>query len=752
MPKQINIKALLFTFSFLLSSCTTVYKINRGGKARVSLKDRIEIFDRDKEWSNSKDLKIYWTKESIPYIKAETDEDLFYGSGLVQAHLRGTQLEMFRFLSRGRFSEAVGESALPMDIFLRTINIGKASDQIISNWSSDTKLYAKAFIRGINDYNKNLDRLPLDIKLMGIKKIEPWTIKDLVYVHRLMGLDINWQVWSEFMKVYREKNYQDFNFFWKTWVEKFFNSSMIPKKLSLDSLGLINGITEAGSNAFVVDGKKSYSGKPIVAGDPHLGINLPSYWLFMGLESPSFKIFGINIPSFPTPVMGRTPNIAWTGTNMWGVSSFLYKLEDKDLENSTTRTEVFKSRFTSSKKEVIVTDTEYGPLVSNTKFLKSKMPLALKWAGHRPSIELEALLQAAQAKDVFEFKRALKQFSVVAINYVVADKKGNISKVHAAHLPVLKNHKKSFVQEPSNTIIEYQDVMKLPEMLNPKTGYVVSANEFNDAAKYSLCWFCSTPDRANRISKLLEDDVIDIDDVKKIQIDIYSEEAKELTKFLMYEWKRFNFLESKNYKILQEWDFRYSIEDKAPYLYEELISRFSKNIYKILGLKASDTDPLSENLVWKRAIVQNYKKMTEVQKRSVFKKTFKSFNRLKAKKWGHVHKIKVAHPLADIPLIGRSYNYYEAGYPGTSNTVFKAAHGYKGDYNVTFGANLRVIFDMSDEDENYAVLLGGQDGYLGSKSFSDQIPKWIKNEYYKIPFTQEAIKKESVFENTLKAN
>jgi penicillin amidase len=733
----------LFILCLSLASCGTVFKVYNGGRERLDLSDRLKVFSPEKKWSNQKDIQVFWTKESIPYIKAQTDEDLFYASGVVQAHLRGAQLEMFRLLSRGRFSEAVGSRALPMDTFLRTVDIGRVSDEIIARWSDETRLFAKAFVRGLNDYNKNQDKLPLDIQLMGFDEIKPWTLEDLVYVHRLMGLDINWQVWMEFIKVYREKKYQDFNFFWKTWVEKFFNSSLIPKRFSFNSLGIINNVTEAGSNAFALSGDKTYSGKAIVAGDPHLGINLPSYWLFMGLESPSFKVFGVGIPSFPLPAMGRTRDIAWTGTNMWGVSSFLYKLSDQELKTSVQRKEVFKPRFTSKTVEITVTDTDYGPIVSDTTFLKSNDPLALKWAGHRPSLELEALLNVTRSKDVFEFKKALKDFSVVAINYVVADKKGNISKVHAAHLPVLTDHKKAFVQDPGNKIIKYQTVMDLPERLNPKRGYVVSANEYNEEAEYSLCWFCSTSDRADRISKLLADGKVDLNRVKKIHVDIYSEEAKKITEFFQSEWKRFEFKENRNFRLLKEWDFEYSVEAKQPYLYEELIRRFAEQIYTKAGLDKKDVEPLFQNLIWKKAVVQWYKNLHPSDQKYVLTKTKKAFDRLRPKKWGKVHQIEAAHPLSNVPVLGDSYRYYRAGYPGSSNTVFKAAHGYNGDYKVTFGANLRVIFDMRDEDENYAVLLGGQDGYLGSKTFADQIPTWIDGSYYKVPFRTKTIAEQS---------
>lgn len=742
-----------FLCLLLLCSCSSLFEIYKGGDPKVSLDERLEVFKQDinnSVWSLEKPVDIFWSKEAIPFIKAKTDRDLFYSVGLVQAHLRGTQLEMFRLLSQGRVSEVIGKRALPLDIFLRTIDLGKATDQIIALWSEETKIAASAFVEGLNDYHNNQKKRPLDMRLMGMEKVEPWTVKDLVYVHRLMGLDINWKIWKDFMKVYRKKGYSDFNKFWNTWVADYFISPGSKDKFSFDDLNLMNFVTEAGSNSFAVSGKHTVSGKPIVAGDPHLGITMPSYWMFLGLESPSYKIFGVGIPSFPIPVMGRTKNIAWTGTNMWGVNSFLYDVSDLDPKEFKVREEVFNVRFGDQLK-VKVKDTKMGPLVSETDFFKSKESLALHWAGHKPSLEFEAMLKVAKANDVFEFREALKDFSVAAINYIAADKKGNIIKVHATHLPVLKNHKKSMILKPENKVVNYLDVTELPVELNPKINYVVSANEFNKHASPSLCWFCSTPDRALRIADLLQGEKVDFEKVKKIHTDVFSSEAQEITEFFKKEVKALRVKENDNFETIKSWDFNYTVEKRAPYLYEELIMAFAKEVYEKENLDKMDTEALFQNLNWKKNVIEKYQKYKTKEKKKILAKTFKINSSVRPKKWGDVHKITVVHPLSRVPLVGGSYRYYRAGYPGSSNTVMKAAHSFgKSNYKVNFGANLRIFFDLSDENENYAVLLGGQDGFLSSKNFFDQTQKWLKGDYIKIPFTAEAIKNLSHYKTHLR--
>jgi penicillin G amidase len=49
----------------------------------------------------------------------------------------------------------------------------------------------------------------------------------------------------------------------------------------------------------------------------------------------------------------------------------------------------------------------------------------------------------------------------------------------------------------------------------------------------------------------------------------------------------------------------------------------------------------------------------------------------------------------------------------------------------------RHISDLSDLDRNYFVLLGGQDGWLGSTTFLDQVALWQQGKYITLPLRPE---------------
>ena len=70
------------------------------------------------------------------------------------------------------------------------------------------------------------------------------------------------------------------------------------------------------SNNWVVHGKHTATGMPLLAGDPHLGNTLPSSWLIYNLSwSNSDKVYsGATLPGMPMVLIGRTKDIVWSFT------------------------------------------------------------------------------------------------------------------------------------------------------------------------------------------------------------------------------------------------------------------------------------------------------------------------------------------------------------------------------------------------------------------------------------------------------
>jgi penicillin amidase len=70
----------------------------------------------------------------------------------------------------------------------------------------------------------------------------------------------------------------------------------------------------------------------------------------------------------------------------------------------------------------------------------------------------------------------------------------------------------------------------------------------------------------------------------------------------------------------------------------------------------------------------------------------------------------------------------------------KSGHGLvTGPHEVSFGSMARQVSDMADLDANWFTLFGGQDGWLGSAAFADQVPLWRERRGIRMPLRQATV-------------
>src|SRR5258705_2120556 len=165
---------------------------------RRSLEERLAMLPlRDAPVSRA--VTIFWDDHQIPFIEAETDDDLAAALGIVHAHLRLGQMELMRRLAQGRICEMVGRLGLGLDRLIRTFDIARAVPQILASMPVETRSWLEDFARGINHCLDHAPELPREFALLGLKR-EPWSIADLVMLGRLIAADVNWIVWLRLLK------------------------------------------------------------------------------------------------------------------------------------------------------------------------------------------------------------------------------------------------------------------------------------------------------------------------------------------------------------------------------------------------------------------------------------------------------------------------------------------------------------------------------------------------------------------------
>jgi penicillin G amidase len=93
-----------------------------------------------------------------------------------------------------------------------------------------------------------------------------------------------------------------------------------------------------GSNSWVISGKHTKSGKPILANDPHLPNSIPSIHYLMSVVFPyqgekNFAIIGPTLPGVPSFSFGKNLYGAWGTTVLFSDITDLYQ-EKLDLVNN----------------------------------------------------------------------------------------------------------------------------------------------------------------------------------------------------------------------------------------------------------------------------------------------------------------------------------------------------------------------------------------------------------------------------------
>ncbi|QLE72461.1 penicillin acylase family protein [Streptomyces rectiverticillatus] len=365
-----------------------------------------------------------------------------------------------------------------------------------------------------------------------------------------------------------------------------------------------NGI---GSNSWVVAGQYTTTGKPLLANDPHLAPQLPSLWYQMGLHCTKtgpacpYDVAGYTFAGMPGVVIGHNQDIAWGMTNLGAdvtdlylekVTSDSYLYDNKQVPFAT-RKETIKVAG-GGDRTITVRSTRNGPVVSDRNSelgkvgkdapVKDPAPdraegyaVSLRWTALDAGRTMDALLDLNRATDFASFRKAAAGFEVPSQNLIYADTKGNIGYQAPGRIPVRKGDGRMPAPgwDPAYQWTGFLKPGELPWELNPKRGYIVTANQAVTDKKYphALTGDWGYGARSQRINDLIQSKIkdggkISTDDMQKMQMDNSSEIAKLLTPYLLkIDIKAENERETKYVreaqKLLEGWDYTQEADSAA---------------------------------------------------------------------------------------------------------------------------------------------------------------------------------------------
>ena len=577
----------------------------------------------------SDSVTVYWDNYGTPHIDATNRHDLYFTVGYVHAQDRLWQMTVIQLAAQGRLAEFFGKSLVPVDKEQRLLGFWRMAKKIEPTLSKQVRSDLQAYSDGVNawiDANKN--KLPIEFSLTGIKPIH-WNPLYSIAFSRMLAWQLNVAWWSKPVYEYLSTHMttQQLSEIFPEWpanAPTTLNSRQ-SQALSSNLMGFMKqdlatrqilGMSgsHVGSNAWVIDGKKSGTGFPILAGDPHLHISIPGDWYEVHMDLNGKNVSGATHPGAPYVILGQNDFLAWSLTNMMADDTdfFVEQVKKKDRGlyvvdsladsphrgNSTTPKDSVLYKPFRIKREVIKVKgghdvifderfTDHGPVISDImpahKLLGNKV-ISMQWTGYDVSHELRAFMQINWANSFEEFQKALPNFGVPGQNFMYADRSGNIAMFSVAKIPIRNYNPVLFRKgwDPKFDWKGYIPFKKLPHVINPKDGWIANANNRITTGNYPyyITYFWEPPSRIETIDRFLSShDTLGVNDFKTLQNSVYSSQAAQVTKEILpaLESDASDTLISKALPYLKNWDYKYDDSETAASIFDVFFSDLTKN-------------------------------------------------------------------------------------------------------------------------------------------------------------------------------
>ena len=774
---KIKINLLGIWFVLLLLSTTGFAQVSSTSLSISGLKESVTV-RRD--------------ERGIPYIEAKTEEDLYFAQGFVTASDRLWQMDLLRRVSRGESAEIFGKATLEEDKRWRKFGFSKIAEESLPLLAPDLRNALENYARGVNAYIATLDdkTLPVEFQILKYKPRE-WKSTDTLCIGKILadGLSTTWQndllrvTLAELPKdkldaIYNSNSPYDVILFAKDTEKVKAQSSEIKgqsikyddsmaeviqkeSKIRENSLSRVGFYSEdlAASNNWVISGKRTADGKPILANDPHLAPTAPGIWYLANISSLTQRASGVTFPGVPGIVLGHNENIAWGATNVGPDVQDLYVEEFNDKgqyktpngwENPVIRKEEIKVRKNAlapeTETEVLeVTETRNGVIFVENNGKR----MALKWTARDPkNQEFGAFISLNKAKNWTDFQEALKTYGGSTQNFVFADVKGNIGWYAAGKIPLRRTGDGAVPYNGATNEGDWTGFIpfeELPHLYNPPEGFIVTANQRTVGRGYKYSQYArdvAQPYRARRIyDSISANPKITMDDVSAIQFDVLSIPLSNLTKEIL----KSNAASAETLATLKNWDYRMTTDSKAALLATEIYNSLAVKI-RDANFIGKDGKPLNVNALLVRERILDW--LLREKPISWLPKQFASYDELlkacdtearanivkrfgtdeSKQVWGSNFQSRLPHPLAVAPLIGMQFSTPNVPINGSGSTP-----------NVGSSVSMRMVASPGNWDATRHVIPLGESGNPKSPFFKDQFQYWSKGVTPVFPFSKQAV-------------
>lgn len=725
-------------------------------------------------------VTVHYDAQLIPHVFAQSESDLYKAQGYLTAKHRLWQLEFQTFAAAGRLSEIIGEGAINYDRTERRRGMGYGADQAIAymkKHDTATLGFIQDYADGVNAYIDQLspEDYPVEYKLLDYTP-EKWTPKKtallLMYMTKMLAGGDEDLEYTNALRLFGKENFDllfpDFFDITDPVIPKETDWSFIdvPQTPNPNTTAVLDSIAETidqpnpdnGSNNWAVSGEKSATGHPILANDPHLGLNLPAIWFVMQLSTPNHNAFGATIPGALGVISGFNQHIAWGETNATRDVIDWYKIElndnrtqykyDGQWKDLEMRIEDIKIKGKENYKDTVLY-THHGPVVYDKNF-KSDEELAgyaMKWIGHEGGNNQKTFLELNKAINYDDYVSALKYWNAPAQNFVFASTEGDIALWIQGKFPNKWEGQGKFLMDGSNPENDWQGYIPQEfnaKVKNPERGFVSSANQHPVDENYPF--FVYNDGYETYRNRVINDffnskEKISVQDFKDLHNNNYNLKAAEIVPYMLEHMDITSLTEEEKtiYDEITAWDFNNDIDEVGPSIFRQWYGNLYKMVWDEFNIEDTALEaPYTYQTIYLLKNHGDHKFMDIIETDEketakdlflmAFKKAAERLLEIKHEEgdytWANYKGTYAGHLLQALPAFSR----FDIPIGGDRNIVNATSENH--------GPSWRMIVEMTSPPTAIGIYPGGQSGNPGSKYYDNFINDWAAGKYHSLNFLQ----------------
>jgi len=714
-------------------------------------------------------VRIYRDQHGIPTIFAENDGDAYFALGWLHAQDRLWQMELQRRVGAGRLAELVGEAGLRTDKFIRTLGLYHLAEADVAALAPETRAAFERYAAGVNAWiGGHAGALPPEFYLLRTRP-EPWRPADTLVWSKLMALQLSANYRDEILRA------QVIARLGPDRARTLFPDLGAVPPSTLASLGeaapmltrLAEGLPpplgpRTASNEWVVGPSRTDTGAPILANDPHLGLNAPILWYLARIETPTLSVAGATVPGVPFTILGQNRRIAWGFTTTGADVQDLFLETVDPADPGRYRTPDGSAAFETRTETIAVSggkpatltirSTRHGPVLSDldpglAQLAGTGKAAALAFTALEPGdTSADALYRLNRAGTWEEFLTAMRSYRVPIQNVAYADVDGNIGFLVPGAIPIRRSGRGQLPADGASGAEDWTGTIPfeaLPQALNPPGGAIANANNPVVGPRYPhyLGDGYDEPYRARRIAELL--DAEGPNTVRRslaMQADTLTPEARELLP-LMTAIEPADDRMAKALALLRGWDLHMDRNRPEPLVYMEWLRRFAHAVFDpplgplaedyfgmhpsvLAGILAHDPSwcgdpsapPTDCSALLRRTLGEALDGLTRRHGAD-----------MTAWRWGDEHVAPLeAQVLSRVPVVSGliSLAVPTDGGPYTLNRAATSIDDDETPYADLHGAGYRAVYDLADRSRSRFMIATGQSGNPLSPHWGDLVADW----------------------------